>query len=204
VSPALLLYSIHDCIDRYLISQGVVKPSLIVATICSGLAPLFAWYFVSHLDLGLTGAGYAYTSVQASVRRVRCAAACDEPISCATACSAAFLRSSLVLHAWCTISSPFCGHGTGQVHPVCVRHGQSGVPALKGLSLICAGSRDCSDSLACAAVLLQCVCLKPLVVVGETGGRELGAFVLGRVLLLRRVWLGQSMGRLQLVCAEFC
>ncbi|KAF5841993.1 MATE efflux family protein [Dunaliella salina] len=65
VTPALLLYSIHDCVDRYLISQGVVNPSLIVASICSGVAPLFAWFFVSHLDLGLEGAGYAYTSVQA-------------------------------------------------------------------------------------------------------------------------------------------
>jgi len=65
VTPALLLYSIHDCIDRYLISQGVVNPSLVVAATCSGVAPLFAWLFVSHLEMGLEGAGYAYTSVQA-------------------------------------------------------------------------------------------------------------------------------------------
>lgn len=66
VTPALLLYSIHDCIDRYLISQDIVKPSLVVASVCSALTPILSWYFVSHLDLGLEGAGYAYTSVQAS------------------------------------------------------------------------------------------------------------------------------------------
>lgn len=67
VTPALLLYSVHDCVDRYLISQGVVKPSLIIASMCSALTPLLSWYFVSYTDQGLEGAGYAYCGVQVCV-----------------------------------------------------------------------------------------------------------------------------------------
>ena len=68
VTPALLLYSIHDCIDRFLISQSVVRPSLTIASLCSSLTPLLSWLFISKQGMGLEGAGYAYLSVQVGAR----------------------------------------------------------------------------------------------------------------------------------------
>ncbi len=62
--PALYLYAVHECVDKYLLSQRVVKPSLLITAATTALTPLFAHHFVVQQDLGLAGAAYAYVAVQ--------------------------------------------------------------------------------------------------------------------------------------------
>ncbi|KAL6750422.1 MATE efflux family protein [Haematococcus lacustris] len=63
--PALYLYTIHECVDKYLLSQGVVRPALAITAASTALTPVFAWWFVAHQGLGLEGAAWAYVAVQA-------------------------------------------------------------------------------------------------------------------------------------------
>lgn len=42
--------------------QGIVIPNMAIAILTTSLTPLFAWFYISHLDLGYLGAAHAVTS----------------------------------------------------------------------------------------------------------------------------------------------
>ncbi|KAG2451395.1 hypothetical protein HYH02_003996 [Chlamydomonas schloesseri] len=62
--PALYSYMVFDCVDKHLLAQGVVAPGVAITAAATALTPLYCWYFVNHLDLGLDGAAYAYVASQ--------------------------------------------------------------------------------------------------------------------------------------------
>ncbi|KAG2485830.1 hypothetical protein HYH03_015413 [Edaphochlamys debaryana] len=64
--PALYSYMVFDCVDKHLLAQNVVTPGVAITAVSTGLTPLFCWYFVNHLNLGLEGAAYAYVASQAT------------------------------------------------------------------------------------------------------------------------------------------
>ncbi|PNW75024.1 hypothetical protein CHLRE_12g499700v5 [Chlamydomonas reinhardtii] len=62
--PALYSYMVFDCVDKHLLAQGVVTPGVAITAAATALTPLYCWYFVNHLDMGLDGAAYAYVCSQ--------------------------------------------------------------------------------------------------------------------------------------------
>mmetsp|Transcript_31336 Transcript_31336/g.78523 ORF Transcript_31336/g.78523 Transcript_31336/m.78523 type:complete len:608 (+) Transcript_31336:97-1920(+) len=60
--PALWLMGMTECFKRALTSQGIVIPNMAIAILTTSLTPLFAWFYISHLDLGYLGAAHAVTS----------------------------------------------------------------------------------------------------------------------------------------------
>ncbi|KAG2445740.1 hypothetical protein HXX76_000346 [Chlamydomonas incerta] len=62
--PALYSYMVFDCVDKHLLAQGVVTPGVAITAAATALTPLYCWYFVNHLNLGLDGAAYAYVCSQ--------------------------------------------------------------------------------------------------------------------------------------------
>lgn len=59
LNPAIVAYAAMECMKRYLMAQGIVRPAMTITVISTCLAPLYFWFFVNYLGLGLDGAAIA-------------------------------------------------------------------------------------------------------------------------------------------------
>ncbi|KXZ41992.1 hypothetical protein GPECTOR_228g509 [Gonium pectorale] len=62
--PGLYAYMVFDCVDKHLLAQGVTAPGVAITAASTAVTPLYCWFFVNHLELGLDGAAYAYVASQ--------------------------------------------------------------------------------------------------------------------------------------------
>lgn len=62
--PCLFLTIAMECVRKFLQSQRVVAPMMMVAAFTTCIAPLYFWTFIFRLNLGLDGAAYAFICCQ--------------------------------------------------------------------------------------------------------------------------------------------
>ncbi|KAG2444219.1 hypothetical protein HYH02_009157 [Chlamydomonas schloesseri] len=60
LAPSMFAYVLAECVQTYLVVQGVVAPTTIAKAVVTVLGPLYYYGCMFWLDLGLVGAGYAY------------------------------------------------------------------------------------------------------------------------------------------------
>ncbi|MEW5304049.1 MAG: hypothetical protein WDW36_006684 [Sanguina aurantia] len=64
--PALYLHSVHECMGRFLLAQGIVAPGVVISAITAAVTPVFCYVLVYKLEMQLDGAAYAYVATQAT------------------------------------------------------------------------------------------------------------------------------------------
>lgn len=62
--PCLYLTTTMECVRKYLQAQRAVKPAMAVAAVTLAASPLFFWFAVERLGLGLDGAALAFITCQ--------------------------------------------------------------------------------------------------------------------------------------------
>ncbi|WIA28922.1 hypothetical protein OEZ86_011446 [Tetradesmus obliquus] len=66
ILPTLFMGAVVECLKRYLLAQQVVLPGMVITMVTSCLCPLYNWLLIFKLQLGLTGAAYAFVLSQAT------------------------------------------------------------------------------------------------------------------------------------------
>ncbi|MEW5311442.1 MAG: hypothetical protein WDW38_003157 [Sanguina aurantia] len=64
--PALYLHSVHECMGRFLLAQGIVAPGVVISAITAAVTSVFCYVLVYKLEMQLDGAAYAYVATQAT------------------------------------------------------------------------------------------------------------------------------------------
>lgn len=67
ISPALLMLVACECLKRYLMTQGVVHPPLVITCVVTLLSPLYNWFFIHYLEWHLDGAAVAFDAQIATI-----------------------------------------------------------------------------------------------------------------------------------------
>lgn len=44
--PALYLHSVHECMGRFLLAQGIVAPGVVISAITAAMTPVFCYVLV--------------------------------------------------------------------------------------------------------------------------------------------------------------
>ncbi|GAB4817791.1 hypothetical protein N2152v2_004837 [Parachlorella kessleri] len=65
--PGLLVSGAFESIKRYLMAQGIVKPSTVVACVAVALSPLYNWLLIFKLGWGLDGAVLAMVAADVTM-----------------------------------------------------------------------------------------------------------------------------------------
>ncbi|KAG2483530.1 hypothetical protein HYH03_017636 [Edaphochlamys debaryana] len=60
LAPSMFAYVLAECVQTYLVVQGIVHPTTIAKAIVTVLGPVYYYGFMFWMDMGLVGAGYAY------------------------------------------------------------------------------------------------------------------------------------------------
>lgn len=66
IIPSLFLVSLQECLRKYLVTQGVVRPAMILTGLEVLMAPFFNWYFIYGCNMGLAGAAAALNASHAT------------------------------------------------------------------------------------------------------------------------------------------
>ncbi|KAG2436928.1 hypothetical protein HXX76_006447 [Chlamydomonas incerta] len=66
LAPSMFAYVLAECVQTYLVVQGIVAPTTIAKAIVTVVGPLYYYGCMFWLDLGLVGAGYAYALCKAT------------------------------------------------------------------------------------------------------------------------------------------
>eukprot|EP00884_Botryococcus_braunii_P010471 jgi/Botrbrau1/19425/Bobra.0338s0051.1 len=64
LGPALLFATVNDCLNRYLLVQGISGMQMLAMAVAVGLAPLYMWLFTFNLKLGMVGPALGLIAVQ--------------------------------------------------------------------------------------------------------------------------------------------
>jgi hypothetical protein len=64
LAPSLYCYVAQECLKRYLMAQGVVKPAMLITIATTCASPLLYWLFMFKLDMRLQGAACALNLAQ--------------------------------------------------------------------------------------------------------------------------------------------
>ncbi|PNW85776.1 hypothetical protein CHLRE_03g205850v5 [Chlamydomonas reinhardtii] len=66
LAPSMFAYVLAECVQTYLVVQGIVAPTTIAKAVVTVVGPLYYYGCMFWLDLGLVGAGYAYALCKAT------------------------------------------------------------------------------------------------------------------------------------------
>lgn len=65
LTPSLYAMVLQECLKRYLMAQGVVKPAMVITVLTTCIAPGACWLLIFKWGMGLQGAAWALNFLQA-------------------------------------------------------------------------------------------------------------------------------------------